>query len=532
MPKSSLMGLRWVLAPAAAIVAAAACCSPAGAIVGGESTQPPGGNPPTGQLDYQVALIRNDRPTASSGQFCGGTVRNDAGGHPQHIVTAAHCVFDNSATAPGQPIAPANLDVLVGTTSLSNAGPAHRRHVAAISIDPNYDPATLAHDAAVVTLTAPLDNSTGANPISFIDDDQWTPPSPSTATAVVSGWGRTEASTYPNDLHWVEIPFATDSACESSWAEEGADRSIMVCAGTPGKDSCFGDSGGPLVTPVDISAGVTVPELAGIVSYGDLSCDGSPPGVYTRVASSAIHSYIAKDFPTSAPRNVSPPTVGGTVAVGQTITCGAGSWSGSGVSLDYQFLRGLDGRTTAAVTNLGSQQSYVVTSDDVGSQLACFVKAHNGGGLAYSQSAWSAAVPAAPVVVPPSNESPSQAPQDTAPPVARIMKTTCTATRCTLTVSVTDVGFSAGIKTVQSSVRSTYRSRCKRKGSHKTIACTKHRTTKPSIAALTSTRYKVVASKLPYGTQRFTIVAIDKAGHRQALPTTKTVKTKKPKKHH
>jgi len=139
-------------------------------------------------------------------------------------------------------------------------------------------------------------------------------------------------------------------------------------------------------------------------------------------------------------------------------------------------------------------------------------------------------VPAAPVVVPPSNESPSQAPQDTAAPVARITKTTCTATRCTLTVTVTDVGFSAGIKTVQSSVRSTYRSRCTRKGSHKTVTCTKHRTITPSVAALTATRYKVVASQLPYGTQRFTVVAIDKAGHRQALPTTKTVTTKKPKK--
>ena len=66
------------------------------------------------------------------------------------------------------------------------------------------------------------------------------------------------------------------------------------------------------------------------------------------------------------------------------------------MALEYQFLRGIDGRTTAADTNLGPQQSYVVTSDDVGSQLACFVKAHNGGGLAYSQSTWSATVPAAP----------------------------------------------------------------------------------------------------------------------------------------
>jgi hypothetical protein len=169
----------------------------------------------------------------------------------------------------------------------------------------------------------------------------------------------------------------------------------------------------------------------------------------------------------------------------------------------------------------------------VGSQLACIVKAHNGGGLAFSQSAWTAAVPAPPAPVQPVqplNQSPSQTQQDIAAPVARITATRCTATRCTLTVAVTDAGFSAGIKTVQASVRSSYRSRCKRKGSRKTVPCTKHRTIRPSVAALTATHFKVVASKLPYGTQVFTLLAVDKAGHRQALPTTKTVKTKKPRK--
>jgi secreted trypsin-like serine protease len=252
MPKSRLMSLRWVFAPAAAIVAAAACCPSAGAVVGGESAS--AGNPPTGALAYQVALIRNDRPTASSGQFCGGSVRNDAGGHPLHIVTAAHCVFDNSATAAGQPITPANLDVLAGTSLLTNAGPTHRRHVAAISIDPNYDPATLSHDAAVITLTAPLDGS-GAQPIEFMSDDPWVPPLGADA-AVVSGWGRIDASTYPNELQWASMRFAPDGTCESGWADEGADTSIMVCAGDPGKDSCFGDSGGPLVMSVEVQLGV------------------------------------------------------------------------------------------------------------------------------------------------------------------------------------------------------------------------------------------------------------------------------------
>jgi hypothetical protein len=113
-------------------------------------------------------------------------------------------------------------------------------------------------------------------------------------------------------------------------------------------------------------------------------------------------------------------------------------------------------------------------------------------------------------------------------PVARVTKVRCTVTRCTLTVSVRDAGFSAGIKTVKATVRSTYRSSCRRNG--RKVACTKHKDGRPSVKALSTTRFQIVASKLPVGKQLFTLVAIDKAGHRQALPTRKSVTTKRPKK--
>ena len=130
--------------------------------------------------------------------------------------------------------------------------------------------------------------------------------------------------------------------------------------------------------------------------------------------------------------------------------------------------------------------------------------------------------------VPPQNNNSVPFSQDTHAPVARITKTTCTATRCTLSVSVTDAGFSAGIKTIQSSVRSTYKAKMQAQGSRQDRHLHED-DDQPSVAARTSTRFKIVASKLPYGTQRLTL-AIDKAGQRQALPTTKTVTTKKPTK--
>ena len=172
----------------------------------------------------------------------------------------------------------------------------------------------------------------------------------------------------------------------------------------------------------------------------------------------------------------------------------------------------------------------------MGNPLRCDVKATNGGGKALASSA--------PVIVtvpgtqpPPQTPPPPQQPPNTFPspnqqdsnaPVARVTRTVCTVTRCTLTVTVTDAGYSAGVKALQASVRSTYRGKCTMHCWR--VSCTRHKTIKPTVAARSANRFKVVASKLPVGTQRFTLVAVDKAGHRQALPTTKTVKTKKPRK--
>ena len=152
MPKSSLMGLRWVLAPAAAIVAAAACCSPAGAVVGGKRAID--GDPPTGPLNYQVALIRNDRPSDGRRAILRGLGPHRRGRPSQHIVTAAHCVFDNSATAPGQPIAPAEpRRPRRDDEARDRRRPPTARRRRLDRSRPTI-PRRSAHDAAVLTLTA------------------------------------------------------------------------------------------------------------------------------------------------------------------------------------------------------------------------------------------------------------------------------------------------------------------------------------------------------------------------------------------
>ena len=307
MPKSSLMGLRWVLAPAAAFVAAAdllrACRGRRRrqegrnrGLSGHGSARLPGCADPQRSSAGRRAILRRLGPQRRG---------RPSHAHRHRSALRLRQLRDRPGSADRS--RPAST-VLAGTNVADQPAPATCARSSAVSIDPAYDPATLSHDAAVLTLTAPIDG-TGGHAIDFIADDPWVPP-PGATAAVVSGWGRIDASTYPNDLRWAEMPFATDSSCQSSWADDRRRHVDSWCApAVPEIDSCFGDSGGPLVTSVEVGLGVFDTELAGIVSYGDLDCDGSPPGVYTRVASPAIQDYISQDDPgqRAAQREPRPP---------------------------------------------------------------------------------------------------------------------------------------------------------------------------------------------------------------------------------
>ena len=237
----------------------------------------------------------------------------------------------------------------------------------------------------------------------------------------------------------------------------------------------------------------------------------------------SIRAFLTLANPPAAPTNTSAPALAGTAAIGQQLTCSPGAWTGA-PTFSYQFIRSTPAGDIGVAAS-GAQPAYVVTADDAGTALRCVVSAVNLGGASVASSAPSAVVAGPPPQIPPPNQNSAQ---DSHAPVARVTHTACTVTRCTLTVTVTDAGYSAGIKTLRATVRSTYRGKCTRRG--RRVACTRHRTIKPTVAALATNRFKVVASKLPVGTQRFTLVAIDKAGHRQAMPTTNTVKTKKSRK--
>lgn len=518
MPKSITMDLRCVLALGAALAVAAMCCPPAHAIVGGDTVS-------LDQHPYQVALVRAGLPAVDDdGQYCGGSVRDQ-----WHIITAAHCVFDNPASPSGQPMTPADIDVLAGTESLGSEGPpAQRVHVERISYDSSFNE-DLQHDGALLTLATPLQLQAKVQPLALVSNASWAATAPG-AALFVTGWGSTAPSTGPViSLRGVQVKAVSDTTCNADYQNNippiPFDGTVQTCAGDTtngGKDACQGDSGGPLVKANGASS-TADDELVGIVSSGEGCGRREFPGVYTEVAAPSIRAFLTLANPPAAPTNTSAPTLAGAAAIGQQLTCSPGAWTGA-PTFSYQFVRSTPAGDVGVAAS-GAEAAYVVTAQDAGMALRCVVSAVNPGGASVASSAPSPVVPGPPQLPPPTQNNSAQ---DSHAPVARVTHSACTVTRCTLTVTVTDAGYSAGIKALRATVRSTYRGKCTRRG--RRVACTRHRTIKPRVAALTANRFKVVASKLPVGTQRFTLVAVDKAGHRQAMPTTKTVKTRKPRK--
>ena len=510
MPNQPPMSPRRLIPLLGAALALLAAAAPAGAVVGGSAVS-------IEDHPYQVAILANDGSGPVRAQYCGGSVYD-----ARHIITAAHCVYDTADSAAGQAVRPDAITVFAGSADLRDTAvtPAP---VAAVSFDPRFDTAGLRYDAAVLTLANDLPGDPAIAPIEISSTLPDT--SPPGADAFVTGWGatNTDATVYPNTLRGASIPLESDGACQAQYSDpgDGIDGPTMVCGGDGSTDACAGDSGGPLVQPVGPPWSNQDQKLVGIVSFGfsDTCADPLHDGVYTEAPASDVRSYLTRALPGDAPRNVDPPTVTGTATAGETLTCATGTWSGAPTRQGIEWLR--------SATLVGTDATYTATDADVGWQLRCVVKKSNDDGFGISRSAPTAAIAARPATVPPTTEpppAPAPAPppapvvlKDTAAPVAKILTARCVKQTCTLTLRVTDAGFSAGIAKVTGSVRSTYR----RDGR------IRHRTRTFTARRTASTRFTVKLTKLPVGTQLFSMLAADKAGHRQLLPTRKTLKTRR-----
>ena len=439
---------------------------------------------------------------------CGGSILDAT-----HVITAAHCVTDDF----DRPIAPAAAHVYAGTLDQYTMDPGTQYSVAEqIFVHPGYT--WPVYDAAVLKLATPLTLGPNVRPVALAtaaDDAALT----TSTSLLLSGWGGTSQlppnsgppTSLPPKLQMATITPATGCETYSEW-----DASTMLCAGQPGKDACQGDSGGPLV--LDPTG---TPRLVGIVSGGIGCAYPGYPGIYTRVASAEIRPFLADPAAgLPAPVVTSAPALSGGSQVGSTLICGPGRWDNA-KTFTYRFVQGADN----VIRDWSASATYPVGVGSAGADIHCDVRARGFGGEATASSA--SVTIAAPQATPPDTTAPSPpglpptvAPKpDGVPPTATLTKIRCSRTVCLLDVRVDDPAPSGGVRGVDATVQTAYRTWCgkgrKRKRCTKTTAAMK-------LTALPAgtNAYRITTRRLRAGTQTFRLVGVDAEGNRQPVATT------------
>lgn len=252
-------------------------------IVGGEPAK-------EGAWPWQVRILEDVNDKYG---FCGGSLIS-----PSWVLTAAHCVFDDSG----------NVDekIAIGYGN-NNREMLTRVAIAKVIAHPDYEKTGKA-DFALIKLAKPIPD---AKWIPLADAETEAKFAKEGTVATVTGWGALwdfkvfeaaksdsgELSTmkllkkkemelkWPLMLHEVKVKVIPATDCEEAYKELGKDiaSGSEICAGEPAgvKDSCYGDSGGPLVAPADNSRGFI---QIGVVSWGDQCGNPAFPGIYSRVA--------------------------------------------------------------------------------------------------------------------------------------------------------------------------------------------------------------------------------------------------------
>lgn len=147
-----------------------------------------------------------------------------------------------------------------------------------------YNPRTFENDICVLQVETPFVFSAKVDQVNLPLTGKLIPDG---AIATVTGYGAQKEDGISDDrLRSVDVPVVSQVKCNEIY-----DNMItwnMVCAGYTegGRDSCQGDSGGPLVR---------LGHLIGIVSWGFGCARPNYPGVYVRVASPNIMSFIVKN---------------------------------------------------------------------------------------------------------------------------------------------------------------------------------------------------------------------------------------------